>query len=703
MALAERWRRRIARAGVVLLTIAGVAFAADRLMPPDLDRLRDSSSLVLDRDGEVLRAFATDAGYWRLPATPDQVSPLFLRMLLAYEDQRFRWHPGVDPLAAVRALGQAVAHRRIVSGASTITMQTARLLEPRDRTLAAKLIEMARAVQLEAHFSKNEILSFYLKLAPYGGNLEGARAASLSWFGKEPRHLAPSEAALLVALPQSPEAFRPDRYPGRARAARDRVLDVMVERGVLTAEVAAEAKSDPVPNARQDMPFLAPHLSRYLAASPPAMPAHRTTIDRGFQGAVERLAAVQRPALGEGVTLAVLVVENAGRKVRAYVGSADFFDTASDGQVDMVRAVRSPGSTLKPFIYGMAFDDLLLHPETIVVDMPTRFGEYRPENFLRSYHGEVTVREALQQSLNVPAVATLEAVGPGRFDARLRAAGIAPRYGGSGGGPGLPLALGGVGLSLFDLVTLYAGLADGGTLQPLTLGSELEGKGGGVPLFGPAAAWYLTRILEGAPPPADFVDPDLLGKTRRTAYKTGTSYGYRDAWAIGYDDRYTVGVWVGRPDGAPNPDHFGRATAAPVLFQVLNLLPGAGRPANARRPATAIDTTNAGLPPRLRRFGPGQEGGVHDTLARALEPPLAITFPPDGAILDLDATATANASLPLTAEGGRKPLRWIVNGRPLSSPAHRRRADWRPDGLGYAEITVIDSEGHTARSQILLR
>ena len=352
---------------------------------------------------------------------------------------------------------------------------------------------------------------------------------------------------------------------------------------------------------------------------------------------------------------------------------------------------------------GMAFDDLLLHPATIVVDMPTRFGEYRPENFLRAYHGEVTVREALQQSLNVPAVATLEAVGPRRFDARLRAAGIAPRYGGSGGEPGLPLALGGVGLSLFDLVTLYAGLADGGTLQPLTIGLGERTVADSVPLFGPAAAWYLTRILEDAPPPPDFVDPGFLGDGRRVAYKTGTSYGYRDAWAIGYDERYTVGVWVGRPDGAPNPDRFGRATAAPVLFQVFNLLPGAGRPANARRPAAAIDTTNAGLPPRLRRFGPGQGTGRRDTLAQALEPPLAITFPPDGAIFDLEAAAGSDTSLPLTAEGGRKPLRWIVNGRPLSSPAHRRRADWRPDGRGYAEITVIDSEGHVARSQVLLR
>lgn len=689
-------------AGGMALAFALAAFAADRLVPPDLGRLGRSSSLVLDRQDHVLRAFATDDGYWRLPVRPDDISPLYIRMLLAYEDRRFRWHPGVDPLAAVRALGQAAMHRRIVSGASTITMQTARLLEPRDRTLAAKLIEMARAVQLEARFSKDEILSFYLMLAPYGGNLEGVRAASLAWFGKEPRHLAPSEAALLVALPQSPEVLRPDRYPGRARAARDKVLAVMVERGVLAADAAAEARSDPVPKARLDMPFRAPHLSRRLVSSGPVVPVHRTTVDRGLQATVERLAQAERPALGEGATLAALVVENASRAVLVYVGSGDFFDTGSSGQIDMVRAIRSPGSTLKPFIYGMAFDDLLLHPETIVVDMPTRFGDYRPENFLRTYHGEVTVSEALQQSLNIPAVAALEAIGPRRFDARLRAAGVVPRYGGSGAGPGLPLALGGAGLSLFDLVTLYAGLADAGILRPLRLVAGQDVMPNGVPLFGEAAAWYLTRILEDAPPPADFVAPDLLGGVRRIAYKTGTSYGYRDAWAIGFDARYTVGIWIGRPDGAPNPDRYGRATAAPVLFQVFNLLPGAGAPANAKRPADTIDTANGWLPPRLRRFGPGPYGNVRDSLTRALEPPLAITFPPDGAILDLEYSGV-NRSLPLTAEGGRKPLRWLVNGRPLSSSAHRRRADWQPDGRGYVDITVIDSKGRTARSQILLQ
>jgi len=251
-------RAGLAAAGL----LAVLTVAADRLFPPDLSRLDDVSTLVLDSEGRVLRAFTARSGAWRLPAAPDAVDPLFLKMLFAFEDQRYRGHPGVDPLAATRALGQLVRHSRVVSGASTITMQTARLLEPRPRTIGAKLVEAARALQLEARHSKDDILAFYLTLTPYGGNLEGVRAASLAWFGKEPRHLAPSEAALLVALPQSPETLRPDRYPERARRARDKVLDVMLKRGVLDESTVTEARGDAVPTRRLAMPFRAPHLAR---------------------------------------------------------------------------------------------------------------------------------------------------------------------------------------------------------------------------------------------------------------------------------------------------------------------------------------------------------------------------------------------------------------------------------------------------------
>jgi penicillin-binding protein 1C len=692
-----RWVLRVGIGGVALLAV--LATAADRLFPPDLKRLDDVSTLVLDSEGRVLRAFTADSGAWRLPASAEAVDPLFLEMLLAFEDRRYRHHSGVDPLAVARASAQLVRHRRIVSGASTITMQTVRLLDPRPRTIGAKLAETARAVQLEARYSKDDILDFYLTLTPYGGNLEGIRAASLAWFGKEPRHLAPSEAALLVALPQAPELLRPDRFPARARQARDKVLDVMLRRGVLDRKAVLEAKLEPVPDRRLAMPFHAPHLARRLVHSNSDGHIHRTTLDGDLQAALEQLLRGEQVRLDRAAGVAVLVVDNTSRVIVAYAGSSDFFDERRYGQIDMVQAIRSPGSTLKPFIYGMAFDDMLVHPETIVTDIPTRFGAYQPENFHNVYRGEVTIREALQQSLNVPAVAVLDAVGARRFDARLRGAGVALRYGGRGE-PGLPLALGGVGLSLLDLVTLYAGLADGGVLKPLSAIVDRPADDLEAPLFGATAAWYVTRILEAAPPPVNFVDPGATRANRRIAYKTGTSYGYRDAWAVGYDRRYTVGVWIGRPDGTPSPDRYGRATAAPVLFKVFGLLPLGSGPANPVRPDGAIDVATSELPVRLQRLAGSGDRPV--SVARSLMRPLIVAFPPDGSEVQLDR-AGGDPSLPLVAEGGRKPFRWLVNGKPVASSPHRRRAGWPPDGEGFVQITVIDSDGRIARAEVLLR
>jgi penicillin-binding protein 1C len=691
-------RIRLTAGGALLLAAAAVWL--DLLFPPDLSRLEDSSQLVLASDGSVLRGFTTESGIWRLPADPDTVAPIYMKILLAWEDQRFHGHPGVDPLAVGRAFGQLIRHGRVVSGASTITMQTARLLEPKERTLVAKLHQIWRAVQLERRFDKDEILTQYLTLAPYGGNLEGIRAASLAWFGKEPRHLAPSEAALLVALPQSPESLRPDRYPERARAARDKVLAVMGERGILSADTVAEARQDPIPSLRRPMPFDAPHFAWRMAASHPDAQVIRGAIDGELQRSLERLVLAEQDMLDDDASLAVMVVENESRRVLAYLGSSDFFDDSRHGQIDMMQAVRSPGSTLKPFIYGMAFDDLMIHPETLVADMPTRYGNYQPENFLKVYSGEVTIREALQHSLNIPAVTVLQRVGPRRVDARLRGVGARLEYGGDGE-PGLPLALGGLGTTLQDLVALYAGLANGGVVLPLAFTLDESEPPAPVALLGEAAAWYVTRILEDAPPPGDYVGSRATRERRRIAFKTGTSYGYRDAWAIGYDARYTVGVWVGRPDGTPSPDRFGRATAAPVLYKVFLQLPGSGRPANSRRPEDVLDVAARDLPPGLKRISAGE--AAPDAISRPLTQPLLVFFPPDGAVVELREGEGGYAFLPLIADGGRKPLRWMVNGEPVETPPHRRRADWRPDGEGYAQITVIDAEGTAARAEVLLK
>ena len=356
-----RLQRIAARFGAGLLVVLITAFIFDRLAPPDLRPLARTSTFVVDKDGQVLRAFTNRSGIWRLPATVAQVDPLYLRMLLAYEDKRFGSHWGVDPHAIGRAAWQAASAGRVVSGASTLTMQTARLLEPRRRGVFAKLAEMVRAFQLETRLSKAEILSAYLTLAPYGGNIEGVRAASLAYLGKEPKRLTPAEAALLVILPQAPTSSRPDRHPAAARRARDKVLRVMVRRGVLTSKQAREAMEAPVPTRRRAMPFDAPHLSRTLATARRGAKDERgprvirTTIDGELQRAVQKLLRHAAGGLHARSGIAVLVVENATGRIRAYVGSSDFFDRRRAGQIDMIRAIRSPGSTLKPFVYGNGF------------------------------------------------------------------------------------------------------------------------------------------------------------------------------------------------------------------------------------------------------------------------------------------------------------------------------------------------------------
>ncbi|WP_051340522.1 penicillin-binding protein 1C [Azospirillum halopraeferens] len=705
--------RAMGRAGAVALAaglvLLAVAAGLDRAFPPDLTRYHDRSAEVADRNGVVLRAFTAGDDAWRFAVTPDAVAPLYRAMLVAYEDKRFAVHPGVDPLAVVRAAGQALWHGKVVSGASTLTMQAARLLEPRPRTVAAKLIEMARALQLEWRFTKDEILAIYLTLAPFGGNLEGVRAASLAYFGKEPRHLTPAEAALLVALPQSPTRLRPDRGGDGVRRARDKVLDRAVGAGLLTAAAAEAAAAAPVPSARRPFPFLAPHLAERLRATRPGEERIVTTLDAGLQETAEGLLHRLAEGLDPRAGVAALVVDNATREVRAYVGSGGYFDERRNGMVDMVQAVRSPGSTLKPFIYAMAFDRLIVHPMTVIADVPRRFGGYAPENFGGGFAGEVTVGEALQRSLNVPAVALLDRVGPLGFDAALRAVGVTLRFDRRVGRPTLPIALGGVGLTLEELVTLYGAFSHGGGVAPLrTLpagAGSSAGTADGGPLMGESAAWYVARVLRGAPRPPGYADPEGAGDARRIAFKTGTSYGYRDAWAIGFTDSHTAGVWVGRPDGTPCLRCVGLETAAPVLFRLFDLLPdGAGPAAVAARPPPGVITgTTADLPPVLRRFADAPAVARHGAAEAAGR--LRIAFPVDGSVVSLGrdrGEAGRLAALPLRAEGGRRPLRWLINDRPLGGGDWRRGASWRPDGAGFVDVKVLDADGNVSTATVFV-
>jgi penicillin-binding protein 1C len=694
----------LAAAGLAILALPAAAMVLDRLFPPRLERLGDLSATVLDGEGGLLRAYTSSDGAWRLPASAGRVDARYRRMLLAWEDKRFADHPGVDPLAVLRAAWQDVGHARVVSGASTLTMQTARLLEPRPRTLGAKVVEMARALQLEWHLGKDRILDAYLTLAPYGGNIEGVRAAARAYFGKEPDRLTDAEAALLVALPQAPETLRPDRYPQRARVARDRVLARMAELGVLAPAAAREAMQQAVPDRRLPAELHAPHLAARLRAAAPAALVVQSLIDGTLQNRLEAMAAQYQATLESGAAVAMLVVETQSRAVRAYVGSGDFFATDSYGQNDMVQAIRSPGSTLKPFIYGLGFDKLVVHPETVMEDVPTRFGDYRPQNFDHLYRGEVTAREALQLSLNVPAVALLDRLGPGRLVQALKQAGVELQLPPGDTVPGLPVALGGVGIDLQDLVTLYAAIADRGRVAPLRLAAS-DPPPAPAPFLSPVAAWYLTRILEQSPPPPNTVAPQHRRQSHPIAFKTGTSYGFRDAWAIGYDGPYTVGVWIGRPDGTFSADRLGRITAAPLLFSIFDQLPvpdesAAMAAATETPPEGVIDPAKDGLPDGLKRF---RREPLIAAAAFAERRGPAIAFPIDGATVELKRAGGRPAALPLSADGGTLPLTWLVNGTPLPSLPFRRQAQWQPDGPGEVRITVLDGAGRSASVAVWLQ
>lgn len=682
-------------AGALSLMIA-FRIAETRLGPPPFAAAEQLSTVVLDRNDRLLRAFTTPDGRWRLPATAADVDPRYIAVLKAFEDRRFDRHAGVDTLALARAAVQLARHRRIVSGGSTLTMQVARLLDGRhERNASGKFAQMVRAVQIERAKSKTEILNLYLRLAPFGGNIEGVRAASLAYFGKEPKRLSAGEAALLVALPQSPEARRPDRHPEAARRARDRVLDVAVQVGIINAAEAERAKTERVPNARREFPKLAPHLAEAEVAADQKRSVHRLTIDRESQVQLEQLAHEHAKALPPKLSMAILAIEHATGEVVAYVGSPGYTDDARFGAVDMVDAVRSPGSTLKPVIYGVGFEQGLIHPETLIEDRPVRFGSYAPKNFDDDFHGTVTIRTALAQSLNIPAVKVLEAIEPQRLMGRFRRIGLKPELP-QGAEPSLAIALGGVGLKMKELAALYASLARGGEAVDVTWRKTLRARGTlsqfGAKrprrLLGPVASWYVTEILKDAPPP-----PAAAGG--RIAYKTGTSYGYRDAWAVGYDGKHTVAVWVGRPDSASTPGLMGRTAAAPILFDAFARL-GERRVALPARPASALQVSGADLPPPLKRF---REAGQEIASGAFLEPPVMIAFPPDRAELE----TADNGPLMLKAEGGALPFTWLADGVPLDSDPFRRELAWEPSGSGFVKLTVIDAKGRADRVTVRLR
>lgn len=659
----------------------------DRLYPPPVPG-RDSprALLVVARDGTPLRAFPDRNHIWRHPVTLEQVSPRYLEALVRYEDRAFYWHPGINPLALARAAWQWLRHGRIVSGGSTLTMQVARILEPMPRTLGGKFRQMLRALQLEWRYSKAEILGLYVNYAPMGGVLEGVEAASRAYLGKPANRLSHAEAALLAVLPQAPSLYRPDRHPERARRARDKVLARMGD--TWAAQDIEDALSEPPYAQTLREPLLAPLFAQRLKRQAEGRIRIDTSIDAQAQQTVELLLADRIRGLPPRVSMAALVMDNTTLEVRAYAGSADFGDDQRFSHVDMVQASRSPGSTLKPFLYGLALDEGLIHSESLLADVPQSFSGYQPGNFQQSFHGPVSVTEALVKSLNVPAVEVLERLGPAHFVALLRRGGLKldfPR----GAEPNLAVILGGAGTSLEQLVGAYRALARQGLAgRPrFTPEAPLEEQR----LLSPGAAFIIRDILESGGPMGRALETGA-GLKRGIAWKTGTSFGFRDAWSIGVSDRYTVGVWVGRPDGTPNPGFFGANVAAPLLVDIFDAIDP--QPGSQRQPPPEVlqericwplgtrESTTPGEHCHVARLAWTLNGGAPPTFADRLrggEPRLALQVDPASG---RRALADCHAG-PLEQ---RQIARWPAVLEPWLSPDVRERAlapAWLPACAGH--------------------
>lgn len=603
---------------VILFMLANWCFPLPkaRLHPP-------VSQIVLDRNGEWLRAFLADDGMWRFSyqsqqifnksapsltqnshygtnATTDTYSPLLHQAILISEDRWFYYHYGINPISIATAIYDNLKAGEVVRGGSTITMQLARLMEPKARNIPNKFIEMFRAFQLEHAYSKSEILTFYFNMLPYGGNIVGTAAASRFYFNKPQHTLSLGEAALLAAIPNAPERLRPDRFPENARKAREKVLNRLLARRQISEQQWQEAVQEPIPHKRYPLPFKAPHLSRLLIKENRKKfgvrnPSHsrttngriHTTIDAKVQDTAARLLseylgdAARKPSLRGShstSTGAIIVMDTQNRHILAMVGSHDFFDRKALGQINGTLAPRSPGSALKPFVYALAMQEGLITPETLLFDVPVTYADYTPVNYDGKYNGYVTARQALARSLNVPAVSLNARLKNRTLHAFLKQAGIstlapAQKY-------GLSMVLGGCEVNLLELTTLYAGLANMGEFGPyqLTKPHQPKTENYSKRLLRQETSFIITEMLTNSQLPTNTVkNPEAFERTMnlpKIAWKTGTSYGHRDAWCIGYSPTFTIGVWLGNFDGKGTPMLSGTDAATPILFALFTALTG---------------------------------------------------------------------------------------------------------------------------------
>ncbi|WP_247684706.1 penicillin-binding protein 1C [Pseudoalteromonas luteoviolacea] len=556
---------------LITLILVGIAWLMTNPLPPIYPN--GPATRITASDHTTLRAFGDAQGVHRYHIGSQDVNRFYIQALLHYEDRWFYYHYGVNPFSLLRAAGQWVMHGKIISGGSTLTMQVARLIDPHDRTIAGKLHQIARAVQLEWHYSKDEILDFYLNLAPFGGNIEGIAAASIKYFGKHPKLLNKNEAALLVVLPQQPSRYRPDRYRDKAKAMRNKVLARLKGSNLITAAQLNLLVSEPVQLYTRKQTPLAPLLSRYLKNQHPQNHTISTTIDFELQSRLNILMKRVSGQLPRKASAAAVIVQNYSAEIIAYQGSVNFNDLSRFSHVDMARAIRSPGSTLKPFIYGQAIDMGLIHSKSLLSDLPSNFNGYKPQNLNGYFSGAVTAEQALQKSLNVPAIQLLNRITPQRFEDKLAAANIHLSHQDAN----LAVGLGGTGTNLITLATLYRALASRGEVTTLhslkadkvrlPLNNQRAAKTSTI--LSPESSWILFQMLSSQSAP-DRVVPSTR---RKIAWKTGTSYGYRDFWSVGVSPDYTVAIWVGRPDASPMLGYLGATQAAPIMFDAFDLLP----------------------------------------------------------------------------------------------------------------------------------
>jgi len=669
---------KIAVGSILAVVVLWLLFLLyDKFYPVDISKAFRTSRVVTASDGSWLYAQTNSEDKWRFKVDIAKLDPKYIEVLLAFEDKNFYSHHGLDISAMLRAIGQLIANRKIVSGGSTITMQLARLLEPKPRTIAAKIREIIKAFQIELHSSKDEILSAYLSLTPYGGNVEGVVAASMRYFGKLPQSLTASQSALLVSLPQSPERNRPDKHLANSLNARDKLLKMAYEKSIINRYQYQQALKEQVPTKLKSYPRYAPHLSEKLLGNKQIKEKKIvTTLDAKLQKQLERWLKEKSHILPKDTTIALLVVKNSDSTVQAYLGSHDRFSSRVSGFVDMVQAIRSPGSTLKPFIYALGFEKHFIHPNSVIVDQETLFGDYMPHNFSYKYSGEVSVAYALKQSLNIPAVKVLQKIGVEDFLSRLRSyvQGIyIPKNRAS-----LPIALGGVGLSLWSLTDLYVGLANGGEALPIhyLLADESLKKRR---LIDAKSSKMTTAILREVTPPRGFIN-----RNNMIAYKTGTSYGYRDNWSIAYTKEYTIALWAGKPSNATQFKRTGRMVAAPLVYEAFALLESIHRVNSWQWQSNYLGDN---VPVGLKYFDKRELENAREKLS--------LIYPQDNS--RFKNAGCGDTLVEFKIKQGTPPYSWYIDDM---SRDINKTAITLPFGRGAHTITIIDSRGETIHRNI---